>query len=186
MNPVQKAIMDRRSTRGFESAPLTADEMQALIDAALQSPSAMNKQPWHFTFLTDKQIMKDYSEAFRQIMLENANDFMKQRLQDPAYDLFMGAPLCVFVTAENIPGAWTLGVDCGIAIENIAISAVGLGLGSVIVGMPRELFLSDRGEEFKIRMKIPENHEYFMAILVGRPTVTKEAHPILPDRYHII
>lgn len=48
---VQQAIMDRRSTRGFDGAPLTDAEIKTLVDAALQSPSAMNRQPWHFAFV---------------------------------------------------------------------------------------------------------------------------------------
>lgn len=185
MNPVQKAIMDRRSTRGFDGIPLTREEIQTLVDAALQSPSAMNGQPWHFTFLTDREIMKECSAAFREHMLKNAPDFMKARLENPDYDLFMNAPLCVIVSAENVPDGWT-GVDCGIAVENIALSAMGLGLGSVIVGIPRELFRSERGEEFKKLLGFPEKHEYIIGILVGKATVTKEAHPILEGKYHII
>ena len=50
-NPVQKAILDRRSTRGFDGVALTEAELQNLVDAALASPSAVNRQPWHFTFV---------------------------------------------------------------------------------------------------------------------------------------
>lgn len=71
-NSVQKAILDRRSTRGFDGVPLTEAELQNLIDAALASPSAMNRQPWHFAFVKDTAVLSEFNAAAREHMLNNA------------------------------------------------------------------------------------------------------------------
>lgn len=181
---VQNAIMNRRSTRGFDGAPLTDDEIKTLTDAALQSPSAMNRQPWHFAFVKDPAVLAEFDAIGREHMLKNAPEPMRARFADPDYRLLMGAPL--FVVISSAQEGRFVGVDCGIAVENLALSAMGLGLGSVIVGMPADVFESDRGEYVKKMMGVPAENNYVVGILIGHNTVTKEAHPIEEGRLTIV
>ena len=186
-NPVQKAILDRRSTRGFDGVALTEAELQALIDAALASPSAMNRQPWHFAFVKDKAVLAEFNAAARAHMLANAPAPMKARFEDPDYELLMGAPLFVVITVPAGEQGFFTKIDCGIAVENLALAAMGLGLGSVIVGMPKDIFEnSPIGPEFKQKMGIPAGNEYMVGILIGHNTVTKEAHPISENKYTVV
>jgi nitroreductase len=186
MNPVQKAILDRRSTRGFDETPLTQAQLKQLIDAALASPSAMNRQPWHFAFVTDRTILAEFNIAFREMAMKNATEDMRERFADPAYDLFFGAPLFVAITSDPDQAHAYTGVDCGIAAQNLALSAMGMGLGSVILGMPRDVFASDKGAYYKEKMGIPAGNAYTVGIVIGNANTTKDAHPIFENRYTVI
>ena len=186
-NPVQKAILDRRSTRGFDGKPLTDAEIQNLIDAALASPSAMNRQPWHFSFVKDADVIAEFNAVTRKHMLENGPDMIKARFADPEYKLLMGAPLFVIISKAKANDGFFTPIDCGIAVENLALSAMGMGLGSVIVGMPKDILEnSPIGSEFKQKMGVPAENEYVVGILIGHNTVTKEAHPIEENRYTVV
>ena len=44
-------IEKRSSTRGYTEEPLTETELNALLQAGLQAPTAANKQEIHFTVL---------------------------------------------------------------------------------------------------------------------------------------
>lgn len=44
----EKLARDRRSVRGFKPDPIPQDVMGEIIDVAIQAPSSMNTQPWHF------------------------------------------------------------------------------------------------------------------------------------------
>lgn len=44
MNNVMEVIKKRSSTRGYTSEPLTEEELNALIHAGLQAPTAANRQ----------------------------------------------------------------------------------------------------------------------------------------------
>ena len=186
MNPIQNAILERRSTRGFDATALTKDEIGTLVDAALASPSAMNKQPWRFAFVTDRALLKEFSEAFRAGALQRASEPMRARFADPAFDLFMGAPLFVVISYDPIEEHPFTGVDCGIAVQNLALSALGMGLGSVIVGMPRDVFVSDMGDYFRGRMGVPAGNAFSIGIVIGHNTVTKDAHPIGEGKVSIV
>ena len=51
MSDVIETIKKRSSTRGYTEEPLTEAELDALLHAGLQAPTAANKQEIHFTVL---------------------------------------------------------------------------------------------------------------------------------------
>ncbi|HBP37226.1 MAG TPA: NAD(P)H nitroreductase, partial [Clostridiales bacterium] len=63
MNETLQAIFDRRSIRNFQADPLTAEQLDALAEAALASPSGMNIQPWHFHFIVNLEKIETLSAA---------------------------------------------------------------------------------------------------------------------------
>ena len=96
-----------------------------------------------------------------------------------------GAPVFIVITFNPAEEHRFTKVDCGIAVENLALAATALGLGSVILGMPAEVFNSDKSAYFKERMGIPTGNEFAVGIVIGHNTVTKDAHPLLDNRYSI-
>ena len=77
-------------------------------------------------------------------------------------------------------------LDSGIATQTIALAAHSLGLGSVILGLPDPAFTGPQADYFKKLLKFPEGHEFAVAISIGIPATTKDAHPIQPDRIDYI
>ena len=47
-------ISSRRSCRTFGSGEIPAEQVQAILRAALLAPSSMNRQSWHFVVVDDK------------------------------------------------------------------------------------------------------------------------------------
>lgn len=176
MNDTQRSILERRSNRGFSDAALNDEQMQSLIDAALASPTACNYQDWHFIFVTDKALLKQYSDEYRANMLLQLDDAHKAKYNK--YDLFFNAPLVVFITLPEQPRSRFADVDAGIAVQNLALSAQGMGLGSVILGRPKEVLTGKNGAQWEARLGFAPDHRFAIAIAIGHPTMTKDAHPI--------
>ncbi len=174
MNEVLKVINERRSTRGFNDVQITEDQLQALVDAALASPTARNTQMWHFSFVQNKAV------------LDELRGYMAQAIGKPEYDVFYGAPTVVFISRPIEAQNRFVDVDCGIACENIVLAAHSMGLGSVIIGMVMDAFLSEKGVEYNKAVGIPEGHRFSIAIALGNNTVTKEAHPIGEGKVNIV
>lgn len=179
MNEVLKAIHDRRSTRGFNEVQLTDVQLQALIDAALASPTARNTQMWHFSVVQNKEML----DAFNK---ETVGLIGGARALDESFHVFYNAPTVIFISRPEECANRFVDVDCGIACENIALAAQGMGLGSVIVGMVMDTFLSERGAYWNKAFGIPEGYRFAIAIVVGNNTVTKEAHPIGEGKVNIV
>ena len=186
MNEVLKAIQDRRSTRGFNDVQLTDEQLQALIDAALASPTARNTQMWHFSVVQDRELLDAFSRDAGELMAATVPAGARGRFEDKGFHLFYHAPTVIFISRPAECANRFVKVDCGIACENIALAAQGMGLGSVIVGMAMDLFLSERGEYYKKAFGFPEGYQFSIAIVVGNNTVTKEAHPIGEGKVNIV
>ena len=176
MNATQKSILDRRSNRGFSAQPLSDAEIQALVDAALASPTACNFQDGHFIFVTNKEMMAEFSADYLPMLL--AKSTAQEQEKYAKYDLLFSAPLLVIITLPEEPRSRFAQVDAGIAVQNLALSAQGMGLGSVILGRPKDVFTSEKGAEWERRLGFPEGHKFAIGIVIGHPTATKDAHPI--------
>lgn len=185
-NPVLDAIAQRRSIRAYTPQQISEEQLQAILQAGLQAPSAVNAQPWHFTAVQDAALLARINEAFRAVALETATPENRERFSDPTYSVFHHAPTVIFISCpalEEKPYAQT---DTGIAIENMALAAHALGLGSVILGMPRLAFAGAEAAALRQALAFPEGYAYCLSIAIGLPDATKEAHPVHPDRVTII
>jgi nitroreductase len=166
-NPVLNAIADRRSIRGYKLEQITNEQLDTILTAARQSPSARNKQPWHFTVVQNSDIIKEVNDEANKI-LERTDD------------IFFDAPTTIFISCDT---SWKWGrLDSGIVVQTMALAAHSLGLGSVILGLPDAAFTGPRGDYFHKLLKFPEEYKFAVAIAIGVPAITKEAHPIEPDK----
>ena len=87
---------------------------------------------------------------------------------------------CLFVITSDSSKWATL--DCGILCQNIVLAAESLGLGSCIIGLLRFPFDGPRGDEFKKRLKFPENHKFELAVVIGKAKSGKEPHKLDPTK----
>jgi nitroreductase len=174
MKETLKTIADRYSCRDFASTPLTTDQLQAIVEAALASPSAMNRQPWHVIAVTDKALIDEMdADGMATLAMEDKSGY--ERFLSRGGKLFYNAP-CMIIAAAD--GSSYAPLDCGILSQNVALAAHALGLGSVICGMARLPLNGARGESFLKRLHFPEGFVFGMAILVGPPQSGKAPHAL--------
>lgn len=175
-NSVLDIISARRSHRAYQDKPVSTEHIDLLLKAFLESPSAVNRQPWHISVVRDQKLLDAMNEAIRAEVMKRAEGDRSPRFADSSFHVFYHAPLVFFLSADP---AWRYSaLDSGIAVQNIALAAESLGLGSVILGMPRDAFISEHGEEFKKALDFKEGEEFMIAIAVGHPADDKPAHPI--------
>lgn len=177
-NPVQQAILDRRSTRGFTAEQLTEEQLSALVDAALASPTARNAQTWHFTVVQNQALLDALNADLTDIIVANKPAGSRGRFEESGFQVFYHAPTVIFIAAPEHTDNRFAQIDVGIAAENIALAAQGMGLGSVIIGLVKDVFESDRETYYNKALDFPEGYRFAIAVSVGHNTVTKDAHPI--------
>lgn len=159
---VFEAIEKRSSTRGYTGEKLTGEELDCLIKAGLQAPTATNRQEVHFSVVSgDDPILAEIEDE------KNAG-------KTPASNFYYGAPTVIILSGETA-FSWTP-VDAGIAVQNIALAAEGLGLGSVIIGCIKLAMQGEKKERFAKALGFPEGYEYQIAIAVGHKAAGKVPH----------
>lgn len=144
-------IRARRSIRKYTGEPVTREEIQALLEAAMAAPSASNRQSWEFVVVQDAAL--------------------RQQLADTHQWAYMAADApVVFVVLgdEGTSDHWV--EDTSAATQNLLLAATALGLGGVWVGIyPR----AEREAHVRAALGIPEGKRVLCIVPVGRPAEEK-------------
>lgn len=114
-------IATRTSIRDYEARPVEKEKIEKMLRAAMAAPTAMNKQPWHFVVVDQRNVLD---------ALAGANPYAK---------MLKKAPLAIVVcgnTDKMIEGGgrdfWIQ--DASAATENLLLAAHAMGLGAVWTG----------------------------------------------------
>lgn len=111
-------IMTRTSVRKFKQQPVEDCKIEALLRAGMASPTADDRQPWHFVVLKDKEDIERYAASNKY----HADDIRK-------------TPLFIFVCADTTRMSEGQGrelwvQDLSAVSENILLAAHAMGLGA--------------------------------------------------------
>ena len=108
----QDIVQKRRSIRKFTEEPLTAEQVQLILRAALMSPTSKSTRAWHFYVVDDKEMLERLSQC-----KSAGADFVKD------------APFAVVVCMDTEQtDVWV--EDASIAAVTMQYQATDLGLGS--------------------------------------------------------
>ena len=145
-------IATRTSVRAYRDCPVGADTVELLLRAAMAAPSAVNRQPWAFVVVDDRELLRELAGAL------------------PFAKMAARAPLAVVVCGDlsRNPGAsgdwWVM--DASAASENLLLAAHALGLGAVWTGVyPR----GERVEAVRRVLGLPADVVPLNLIPVGYP-----------------
>jgi len=175
MNEVLKTIADRYSCRDYTGEPLTKEQIDMLVKAALAAPSALNRQPLHVVMCTDKALIEDMDTTTMAALAAEEDKSLYNRFMDRGGKIFYNAPCIMFLASDG--SEWAV-MDAGIMIENVALAAHALGLGNVICGMARTPLEGPKGKAFLKQLNFPEDREFVIAILLGAAKSGKEPHEV--------
>ncbi|MFB0523850.1 MAG: nitroreductase family protein [Candidatus Bathyarchaeia archaeon] len=146
---VLDVIRNRGSIRRYKAKQISEDELTKILEATRLAQSAANRQPWQFIVVTDQAIKSRLVAAAR-----NQN--------------FVGEAAAVLVCLADQYESAKVGpfegflIDLAIAIENMALTAWNLGIGSCWIGAYNE-------DEVKELLEVPENLRVVSLLTLGYP-----------------
>ena len=173
---VLQAIATRRSHRVYKADQIPEDVLKQILTAGLRSPSARNHQPWHFSVVQNAALIQEVHDEAASVMGKDGSP----RFADPNFQIFYHAPTVIFIFGEK-DFSWTE-VDCGIAVENMALAAEELGLGSVILGLPKPAFMGDKADELRQKLKCPDGYDFVVALALGYATDSNDPHDLREEK----
>jgi|SRR5690554_223384 len=165
MNETITTILDRRSIRSYTDRPVEQDKIEAIIKCGQYAPSAVNRQPWHFTVVTDRGLLDKISAENKKIQLQSSDAEARRRADDPNYDNFRGAPMAIIVSGE---ADWRyVQADCANAMENMALAAHSLGLGGLYIASFKMCLERPEGKDLLAELGIPQGYAPLYALALG-------------------
>ena len=146
---VYETVRNRGSIRRYKAQQIPQKELDTILDSARLAQSAANRQPWHFVVATNEATKKDLvAVAGRQ--------------------RFVGDAAAVIVCIADADASAKVGpfsgflIDLAIAIENMALTAWDLGIGSCWIGAYSE-------PEAKLLLGIPDHLRVVSLLTLGYP-----------------
>lgn len=154
MNKTLEVIHNRKSVRHFTDQPVSKEQLETLLRAGMAAPTAVNRQPWVFYVITQRETLDLLSEKL---------PYAKMLSQAQAAIVVCGD----MEKAGNLKdlGYWVQ--DCSAATENILLAAESMGLGAVwTAAYPYD----DRTKAVIEELNLPETHIPLNVIPIGYPT----------------
>lgn len=164
MNETLKVIQRRRSIRAYRPEQIANQELEAILEAAIWAPSAMNQQKWHFTVIQNKDMLQRITDVAREVM-KAGPERMAQRAASPDFSPFFHAPTVIVITGDST-GRFVR-IDCSLAAQNIALAAESLNIGSCIMTSPELIFKSEKGKELLVELGVPEGYAHVCTVALG-------------------
>ena len=154
-------IFSRKSVRSYTDQPVTDEQVETMLRAAMAAPTGMNVQPWRFVVIRD-QAVKEKLAGPRGGMIAQAPVVFVICGETTLMRKPFGQPDAEAVEVEN--GNWTQ--DCSAATENLLLAATAQGLGAVwTAAYPHE----DRIAAVRSILSIPERYIPLCVVPVGFP-----------------
>jgi nitroreductase len=135
------SILRHYAAGNFTAGAVPKADLDRILQAGVNAPSARNRQPWHFTVVRDlnlaKKLVSNILEGNVLIVISAAGD-------------------------GKTNGAEIL--DCGLATESIYLAAQALGYGSRIYTGPMDAL----NKNLKGDLALPNGHSAVALVRVGR------------------
>ncbi|MDR2313615.1 MAG: nitroreductase family protein [Spirochaetaceae bacterium] len=140
-NPALRTIINHYAARNFTSGAVSKADLDLVIQAGIRSPSAANRQPWHFTVVQTpdlaRRIVSNITEGNVLIVISAPGDGKTNGVQI---------------------------LDCALAAQSIYLAAQALGLGSRIYTGPVDAVNS----QLKSVLGLPAGHSVIVIVRIGR------------------
>lgn len=150
-------IRKRRTIRKFTGKDVTDEQVETLLEMAMCAPTRLNRQPWHFVVIRDKELQKQLADLLRiHPYLETA----------PVVIAVCGLP--------EVSPTWLM--DVSAATENILLAATAMGLGTAWLGAPNTALWDLCEEALCDALAIPLNVRIPALVAVGYPAQELPPH----------
>jgi nitroreductase len=164
-NQVLTTMKQRSSARAYSSEQLTQPELNTIIEAGLMAPTGMNRQEIHFTVVKgDNPVLQEIDEEKRSLRGQ----------EEQPHNFYYEAPVLIILSAED-DFKWSR-IDAGIAVQNMALAAESIGMGTLIIGCIYDALHGEKQKYFSDKLQIPEGYSFQIALAVGHKTDSKTPH----------
>ncbi len=138
---VLDAVDKRKSVRSYTGEAIDQDDLDKMLEAARQAPSAKNLQPWKFIVVIHPTVLKDLvSICCDQAFVQDAGAFIIGMAKDKKW----------------------ANTDLVIAMDHLSLAAVELGYGTCWIG-------SFDHDALKEKVDLPEDHDVKVCMSIGIP-----------------
>ena len=186
MTSIMNVIKDRRSLRRYEQRPVPDATIESVLDAAIWSPSAHNRQPWRFAVLREPDTKERLARAMgarlrRDLTADNVPQDVIEADVSRSYERITLAPVLVLLALSMMDmdeypdekrntNEYLMAVQStAMAGQNLLLAAHAAGLGACWMCAP--LFCPD---VVRVALELPADWQAQALITMGYPAQERD------------
>ena len=152
-------VKNRKSIKKFKNAPICAEKLTRMINAAMMAPSWKNSSGYKFILVDEKKQLEEISKA-----IVNKDNSAAQSILD--------APMTAVIVADpnasgEVENKEFYLVDSAIAMEHFILAATNEGYGTCWIAAINE-------DIIKKALSIPQNYKVVAMTPIGEVAESKE------------
>lgn len=164
---LDSCIKGRRSVRTFKDETVPKEKIETLLEAGVWAATGMNRQPWHFLVIEDKNVIKFISDETKKAVRE-AMPAIANRFETDDDIICYNAPALILICTKIDQTFSQINLrDSVLAAQNIFLKAHELGLGTCYMGWI-DLMNQNRPEVLR-KVGLPDGYEMQVALILGYP-----------------
>lgn len=164
-------LTSTKTTQYFTDEAVPDADVEKILLAGINTSSAMNQQPWHFSVVTDSQILQGIADEMSSFMPKPAeNQSADTAVPSVAKAGIADAPLAIVISCKE--GSE---LDAGLACQSMFLEAKLLGYGAKIISSPKIALNGDKQETYRELLGIPEGQAAQTVLLVGKEDFSVDA-----------
>jgi nitroreductase len=159
---ISETIAKRKSIRAYEDKPVSAEDLERIVEAGRWAPNA---GPFQISVIRNPGLRQRINDRTLDAMVQSGNDFLQERAALPGYQPVYGAPVLILLSApKDSPYS---AVNTALAAENMMLEATGLGMGSCYLVSPTLALNGVKNADLAREAGIPEGYALTCAVIVG-------------------
>ena len=200
MTAAAELIADIPTTQAFTDDEVPDEDIDKILSAGINAPSAMNGQNWHFTAVTDADVLQQIADSMsggkpadptsgsesgeQPDNTASAEDTAgeetdsgdaapAERSTGTAKAGITDAPLAIVISCKE--GSE---FDAGLACQNMSAEAQLLGYGTKIISSPTIALNGEEQEAFRELLGIPDDQSAVAVLLIGKADTSSDADAV--------
>ena len=200
MTAAAELIADIPTTQAFTDDEVPDVDIDKILSAGINAPSAMNGQNWHFTAVTDDDVLQQIADSMgggKPAVPTSGSESGKQPDNTASAEDTVGeetdsgdvaptdssagtakagitdAPLAIVISCKE--GSE---FDAGLACQNMSAEAQLLGYGTKIISSPTIALNGEEQETFHELLGIPDDQSAVAVLLVGMEDTSLDADAV--------
>ena len=186
---VVNTIMNVGTTQAFTDEAVSVDDLNTIMQAGLSAASAINQQPWFFVAITNQELMKEIAGSGMGFAppagTAGSPDGAPQGSgeQLPAAPSSAGgvkaglgdSPAAIIIYRNDASKSPNADFDCGLAAQNMVITAASLGYGVKIVSSPTIALNGENHDSLCEKLGVDPAMQAVAVLLIGRADAIVDA-----------
>lgn len=161
---IMHILTQAKTTQYTTGEPVSQEDLETILAAGLNAPSAVNSQPWHFSVITDAELLAELGEEVLKVY--------EYGTYQERFNLWNAHTAILIATDKS---AYAPDFDAGLAAEAMSITAQYLGYGTKFLAHPNAVLNGPDQQHYKEIFSIPETHTAVAILLIGVPEDSADA-----------